>query len=365
MERQWMRQAIALAKKGEGFVNPNPLVGAVIVKDGAVVGQGYHQKYGGPHAEVNAVNSASCDLSGATVYVTLEPCSHYGKTPPCADLLIQRKVGRVVIGSMDPNPLVAGRGAQKLRDAGIAVETGFLRDECDALNRVFFHYITTKTPYVVLKTAMSLDGKIATAAGESKWITGEAARQDAQHLRHRLAGIMAGIHTVLADDPQLTCRLENGSNPARIIVDSHLRIPLSAQVLRQQAENQTILAAVEGADPKRQAALAALGAKVLLCKALDGRVDLRDLMEKLGELNIDSVLLEGGSTLNDSALRQGIVREAVVYIAPKLIGGAAAKTPVGGTGAARLADAARLTDMRCEKIGEDWKLTGCLRRKEE
>lgn len=365
MEQRWMRQAIALAQKGVGFVNPNPLVGAVIVKDGVVVGQGYHQRYGGPHAEVHAVRSANCDLTGATVYVTLEPCSHHGKTPPCADLLIEQKVGRVVIGSPDPNPLVAGRGAQKLRDAGITVETGFLQDECDAINRVFFHYITTKTPYVVLKTAMSLDGKIATATGESKWITGEVARQDVQHLRHRLAGIMVGINTVLQDDPQLTCRLENGANPTRIIVDSHLRIPLSAQVLRQQAENQTVIAAVAGADREKQAALERLGAKVLLCEARDGRVDLQDLMEKLGELKIDSILLEGGSTLNDSALRQGIVQEVIAYIAPKLIGGAAAKTPVGGAGIPCLADAALVTDLQCQQIGKDWKLTGYLRRKGE
>ncbi|MDD5952247.1 MAG: bifunctional diaminohydroxyphosphoribosylaminopyrimidine deaminase/5-amino-6-(5-phosphoribosylamino)uracil reductase RibD [Oscillospiraceae bacterium] len=360
MEQQWMRQAIALAKQGIGHVNPNPLVGAVIVKDGVVVGQGYHQQYGGPHAEVNAVRSANCDLTGATVYVTLEPCSHYGKTPPCADLLIAQKVGRVVIGSRDPNPLVAGRGIEKLRDAGIIVETDFLRSECDALNRVFFHYITTKTPYVVLKTAMSLDGKIATARGESKWITGEAARQDVQKLRHRLTGILVGIQTVLVDDPLLTCRLAGGRDPVRIIADSHLRIPLSARVLQNQQENPTILAATEDVDPQKQAELEAMGATVLRCRSFHGRVDLRDLMEKLGERKIDSILLEGGSALNDSALRQGIVQEVVTYIAPKLIGGDGAKTPVGGEGVACLADAPKVRSLFGEQIGEDWKLTGYL-----
>lgn len=361
MEQQFMRQAIALAKQGAGWTNPNPLVGAVIVKDGVVIGQGYHRKYGEPHAEVNAVRSAVQDITGATVYVTLEPCSHYGKTPPCADLLIEKKVGKVVIGSADPNPLVAGRGAQRLRDAGITVVENFLREECDAINRVFFHYITTKKPYVVMKTAMSLDGKIAAPNGESKWITGELARADVQQLRHRLAGIMAGIHTVLVDNPQLTCRLENGANPTRIIVDSHLRIPLTANVLQNQAENQTIIACTEGADAEKIAALEQLGAAVVLCKEQDGRVDLQDLMGKLGERKIDSILLEGGSTLNDSALRQNIVQEVITYIAPKLIGGAESKTPVGGAGVAHLSDAAILTDLQCEKIGDDWKLTGYLR----
>ena len=365
MDEQWMAEALALAKKGVGFVNPNPLVGAVIVKDGVLVGQGYHEQYGGPHAEVNAVRSAACDLAGATVYVTLEPCSHFGKTPPCADLLIQQKVGRVVIGSMDPNPLVAGRGVQKLRETGIQVETGCLRQACDDLNRVFFHYITTKTPYVVLKTAMSLDGKIATAAGESQWITGEAARQDVQQLRHRLSGILVGINTVLADDPQLTCRLENGRNPIRIIADSHLRIPLTAHVLENQGKNPTIIAAVEGADREKQAALEERGAKVLRCKEREGHVDLADLMARLGQLQIDSILLEGGSAVNDSALRQGIVQEVVAYIAPKLIGGAAAKTPVGGAGFARLADAVELTALQCAQIGADWKLTGYVQQPAE
>ena len=357
MEEKWMRRAIELAKQGAGFVSPNPLVGAVIVRDGVVLGEGYHQRYGGPHAEVNAVGSADCDLTGATVYVTLEPCSHHGKTPPCADLLIEKRVGRVVIGSDDPNPLVAGKGAEKLRAAGIRVETGFLKEECDALNPVFFHYITRSTPYVVLKTAMSLDGKIATRTGESQWITGEAARQDVQRLRHRLSGIMVGINTVLQDDPQLTCRLPGGANPTRIIVDSHLRTPLTARVLTDQVQNRTIIAALESCDSAKQRAIEATGALVLCCKERDGRVDLQDLMTQLGARQIDSILLEGGGTLNDSALRQNIVQKVIAYVAPKLIGGDDAKTPVGGLGFAHLADAVELTDLQCEQIGADWKLS--------
>lgn len=361
MDTVFMRRAIELAKKGAGFVNPNPLVGAVIVKDGEIVGEGYHQQYGGPHAEVGAIRSAKCDLTGATVYVTLEPCSHFGKTPPCADLLVQNKVARVVIGSDDPNPLVAGRGIQKLQDGGIAVTTHFLKDECDDLNRIFFHYITTKTPYVVLKTAMSLDGKIAAPSGESKWITGELARQDVQQLRHKLSGIMVGVNTVLADDPFLTCRLEGGLTPIRIIVDSHLRTPLAAHVLENQNKNQTIFAAIESCNPEKKEKLERMGARVLLCKEQDGRVDLRHLMEKLGALHMDSILLEGGSTLNDSALRAGIVQEVVAYIAPKLIGGAKSKTPVGGTGVSLLSEAVELHDVTAEQIGEDWKLTGLVK----
>ena len=358
----YMKKAIALAKRGEGHVSPNPMVGAVIVKDGQVLGQGYHQKYGGPHAEVNAVRDAGGkDLAGATVYVTLEPCSHYGKTPPCADLLIAQKVGRVVIGSDDPNPLVAGRGIQKLREHGIQADTHCLQKECDDLNRIFFHYITTKTPYVVLKTAMSLDGKIATAAGESRWITGENARADVQTLRHRLKGIMVGINTVLTDDPRLTCRREGGADPVRIIADSHLRTPLNANVLKDQEKNQTIIAALKDCDKKKKQALEDKGTLVLLCGERDGRLDLRDLMEQLGERKIDSILLEGGSTLNDAAVRQGIVKEVIAYIAPKLIGGKDAKTPVDGMGFQKLKDAVLLTDMRCEKIGEDLKITALVK----
>lgn len=360
-EEQYMRRAIALAKQGAGRVHPNPMVGAVLVKDGVIVGEGWHQQCGGPHAEVNAVRSAQCDLTGATAYVTLEPCSHYGRTPPCADLLIQQKVAKVVIGSDDPNPLVAGRGIQKLRDAGIEVVTQFLKDECDALNEIFFHYITNKTPYVVLKTAMSLDGKIATATGESQWITGEAARADVQTLRHRLTGIMVGIGTVLADDPRLTCRMEGGVDPIRIVVDSHLRTPLTANLLKEQDTNQTIFAALADCDPAKKAAMEQLGAKVLLCAEKDGHVDLADLMTQLGALQIDSILLEGGGTLNDAALRQGIVQEVVTYIAPKLIGGSAAKTPVDGVGITHLADAALLSDLQVERIGQDLKLTGKIR----
>ena len=236
-----------------------------------------------------------------------------------------------------------------------------LQKECDDLNRIFFHYITTKTPYVVLKTAMSLDGKTATATGESQWITGEDARADVQTLRHRLKGILVGIGTVLADDPRLTCRMEGGVDPVRIIADSHLRTPLNANVLKDQEKNQTIIAALKDCDKKKKQALEDKGALVLLCRERDGHLDLRDLMAQLGERKIDSILLEGGSTLNDAAVRQGIVKEVIAYIAPKIIGGKDAKTPVDGTGFQKLGDAVPLTDMRCENIGEDLKVTALVK----
>lgn len=365
MDQFYMRHALELARNGMGFVNPNPMVGAVAVRDGKIVGEGWHEQYGGPHAEVNMAASAGDTLEGATVYVTLEPCSHHGKTPPCADLLIRGKAARVVIGCLDPNPLVAGRGAERLRQAGIEVVTSVLEDECREINRVFLHYITHKTPYVVWKTGMSLDGKIATAAGESKWITGEQARQDAQMLRHWLRGILVGVNTVIADDPQLTCRLENGSNPVRIVADSWLRIPLEAKVLQNQRENQTIVATTEQSPPEKRDALTKLGAKVLVCGGRDGHVNLTDLMRQLGQANIDSLLLEGGAELSDAAFREGIVHRVVTYVAPKIIGGAGAKTPVGGQGFAQLSDAVRLTNMQAEPVGEDWKFTADVRREAE
>ena len=362
-DRQYMEQALCLAKKGEGFVSPNPMVGAVIVKDGRVIGSGYHRQYGGPHAEVNAVAEAKEDIAGATVYVTLEPCAHYGKTPPCADMLAEKKPARVVVGSLDPNPLVAGKGVQKLRDAGIPVTVGVLEAQCRELNRVFFHYIAAKRPYVVMKTAMTLDGKIATVTGESQWITGEESRRDAHYLRCKYTGIMVGVNTIVHDNARLTCRLEQGKNPVRIVVDSCLRIPLSANVLKEQESNQTILATTSQASPLAVQKLEALGARVLCCRSKDGRVDLGDLMDRLGELGIDSVLLEGGATLNDAALREGIVQEVVAYIAPKIIGGAQALTPVEGAGTARLQDAYQLERMRAEPVGQDIKLSAYIRQK--
>lgn len=336
-EEQFMKRAIELAKQGAGWTAPNPLVGAVVVKNGRVIGEGYHRKYGELHAERNALAACSEDPAGATLYVTLEPCCHYGKTPPCTEIIIEKKIAKVVIGSRDPNPKVAGKGARILREHGIEVVEDYMREACDALNPVFFHYITTKTPYVVLKFAMTLDGKIATRTGASKWITGEAARNHVHQLRGRYAGILAGIGTVLADDPMLNCRIDGAHQPLRIILDSHLRIPMGSRLVRSAKEypllivcNESIRDREEGAN--RIQKLEEAGAKVWTLPEKNGHPDLNVLMQRLGEEKIDSVLIEGGGTVNEAALKAHIVHHVYAYIAPKIFGGEDAKTPVEGSG---------------------------------
>ena len=351
-DQDYMRRAIALAKRGRGWTSPNPLVGAVIVKDGRIIGEGYHEKYGELHAERNAIASLTESAEGATIYVTLEPCCHYGKTPPCTEALIEHKLARVVIGSRDPNPKVSGKGAAMLREAGIVVEEDFLREECDRLNPIFFHYITTGTPYVIAKYAMTADGKIATKTGASKWITGEKSRELVQQMRHNYRGIMVGIGTVLADDPMLNVRFAGGRSPVRIICDSKLRIPEDSAIAKSTHEYDTIVACA-CAEPEKKKRLEALGIQVLEVPAADGSVDLKALMRVLGEQKIDSILLEGGGTLNDSMLRQGLVQEVKAFVAPKLFGGAGAKTPVEGVGADVPDQAVKLAVDRVTAVGED------------
>lgn len=360
-DQEYMLRAIQLAKKGEGWTNPNPMVGAVIVKDGRIIGEGYHKKCGELHAERNAIASLTESAEGATIYVTLEPCCHYGKTPPCTEAIIEQKIKKVVIGSRDPNPKVAGKGAQILRESGITVVQDFMREECDCLNPVFFHYITTKTPYVVMKYAMTLDGKIATKAGASKWITGEPARQEVQHMRHRYMGIMAGIGTVLADDPMLNVRVEGWKSPVRILCDSSLRIPLDSQIVRSAKEYRTIVAYAGREEneeitekiTKKIEQLHAKGVDTVCCPDEKGQIDLKKLMTYLGNEGIDSILLEGGGTLNDSALRAGIVKEVHCFIAPKLFGGKNSKTPVEGIGIGLPSEALKLKCTDICRIGED------------
>lgn len=336
-EEQFMKRAIELAKQGSGWTAPNPLVGAVVVKNGQVIGEGYHRKYGELHAERNALAACSEDPAGATLYVTLEPCCHYGKTPPCTEIIIEKKIAKVVIGSRDPNPKVAGKGARILREHGIEVVEDYMREACDALNPVFFHYITTKTPYVVLKFAMTLDGKIATRTGASKWITGEAARNHVHQLRGRYAGILAGIGTVLADDPMLNCRIDGANQPLRIILDSQLRIPMGSRLVRSAKEYPLLIVCNESNRDREEGAsriqkLEEAGAKVWTLPEKNGHPDLNVLMQRLGEEKIDSVLIEGGGTVNEAALKAHIVHHVYAYIAPKIFGGEDAKTPVEGSG---------------------------------
>ena len=357
-DQNYMLQAIQLAKQGEGWTNPNPMVGAVIVKNGRIIGKGYHKKCGELHAERNAIASLTESAEGATIYVTLEPCCHYGKTPPCTEAIIEQKIKRVVIGSRDPNPKVSGKGIKMLQEAGIEVIEDFMREECDRLNPVFFHYITTKTPYVVMKYAMTLDGKIATKTGESKWITGEAARAEVQHMRHRYMGIMAGIGTVLADDPMLNVRVEGWKSPIRILCDSGLRIPLDGQIVKSTGKYRTIVAYAdsENTEAKRKR-LHEMGVETICCPDENNQVDLKKLMKYLGEEGIDSILLEGGGTLNDSALRAGIVQEVQAFIAPKLFGGMNSKTPVEGIGVRFPSEAVKLKCTDICQIGEDIRIT--------
>ncbi|MCR5582676.1 MAG: bifunctional diaminohydroxyphosphoribosylaminopyrimidine deaminase/5-amino-6-(5-phosphoribosylamino)uracil reductase RibD [Eggerthellaceae bacterium] len=363
VDERFMAQAVELARSAAGWTNPNPLVGAVVVKAGRVIGAGCHERFGEAHAERNAL--AACvaageDPAGATVYVTLEPCSHTGHQPPCADALVDAGVSRVVIGSRDPNPLVSGRGVARLRAAGIQVDQDCLRSECDALNPAFFHYITRRRPYVVAKWAMTADGKIATSTGDARWVSGEESRADVHELRHRLASICVGVNTVLADDPLLTCRREGASRqPLRVIVDSNLRIPLESALVRTAREVPVLVAYAADPHGKREA-LEAAGVALACLPAADGRVDFAALLDYLGEREVDSMLLEGGATLLASAFAEGLVNEAIAYVAPKIVGGSDAKTPVASLGVELMANALPLGAPRVEVLGSDVKLTYCL-----
>ena len=350
-----MHRALVLARKGVGKTSPNPSVGCVIVKDGEIVGEGWHRMAGTPHAEVHALQAAEDLACGADVYVTLEPCSHHGKTPPCAEALISAGVARVFIGMTDPNPKVCGQGERLLQDAGITVQTGILEEECRLLNEYFIKHITTGLPFVISKSAMTMDGKIATAGGDSKWITSEEARRFAHTLRSEADAIMVGIGTVLADDPLLTARIPGSKDPLRIIVDSGLRIPLSANVLREGQPSRTIIATLCD-DPAKIAAIRERGADVLVCKARDCRVDLNDLIIRLGAMGILSILLEGGAELAGAMLRGGLIDKFCFFFAPKLVGGAGME-PFAGQGAASMADVVALKNITVREFGADLMIT--------
>ena len=352
-DEDYMAIALQLAKKGRGFTSPNPMVGAIIVKNGKIIGEGYHEKYGEFHAERSALNACTENPNGATMYVTLEPCCHYGKQPPCVDAIIKSGIRRVVIGSNDPNPLVSGKGMELLRKNRVIVTEHILQEECDQLNEVFFHYVQTKRPFVVLKYAMTMDGKLATRTGESKWVTGEIARHHVMMQRHDYRAIMVGIGTVLADDPLLTCRMDGGRNPIRIICDTELRTPLTSKIVTTARDITTIIATCSQ-DQSRASLYEEKGCQVLLVQRKNGHIDLEHLMDLLGQKQIDSVLLEGGGTLNWSALSCGIVQKVQSYIAPKLFGGQLAKTPIEGLGVASVNAAFRLKNSRILQLCEDF-----------
>ena len=352
-DEKYMRLAMQLAGNAIGRTSPNPLVGAVIVKDNRVVGCGWHRKAGTPHAEVHALNQAGELAQGADVYVTLEPCAHYGKTPPCAKALVEAKVKNVYGGLLDVNPKVAGKGFKILEDAGIHVEYGFLQDELRKQNEVFFKWIEHKKPFVVLKAAMTLDGKIATATGQSKWITNETSRAYGYKLRDIYDGIMVGINTVIEDNPMLTARVDGGKNPIRIVVDSSLKIDINANVVQDKSA-KIIIATTDKADKDKILKLQAQDVDVIVVdKDKNDKVDIEKLLDILGQQNICSILVEGGATLSGSFVAKKLVDKVYFFIAPKIVGGKEAKTPVAGTGILNLQEALALKDIQIEKLEED------------
>lgn len=357
-DEKYMRLAMQLAGNAIGRTSPNPLVGAVIVKDNRVVGCGWHRKAGTPHAEVHALNQAGELAQGADVYVTLEPCAHYGKTPPCAKALVEAKVKNVYGGLLDVNPKVAGKGFKILENAGIHVEYGFLQDELRKQNEVFFKWIEHKKPFIVLKAAMTLDGKIATAIGQSKWITNETSRAYGYKLRDIYDGIMVGINTVIEDNPMLTARVDGGKNPIRIVVDSSLKIDINANVVQDKSA-KTIVATTDKADKDKILKLQAQDVDVIVVdKDENDKVDIEKLLDILGQQNICSILVEGGATLSGSFVAKKLVDKVYFFIAPKIIGGKEAKTPVAGTGILNLQEALALKDIQIEKLEEDILIIG-------
>ncbi len=351
-DEQWMRRVLRLAEKGRGRTSPNPMVGAVLVKNGEMVGEGYHVKAGTDHAEIIALRRAGEKAKGATLYINLEPCTHYGKTPPCAPAVIEARVKRVVIGMKDPNPLVGGRGFESLRKAGVNAEAGILEKECRRLNEAFCKYILRKEPFVILKVAATLDGKIATREGDSKWVSGETSRHFVHRLRDQVDGVVVGIGTVLRDDPQLTARIKKGRDPYRIILDSRLRVPEDAQVVGNSS-SETIIATTELASRDKIERLEKKGVRILILSSKQGRVDLKNLLSRLGEMGMMSLLVEGGSQVNGSFLDEGLIDKILFFLSPKLIGDREALGIFGGSGKATLKEAISLNELRVRRTGED------------
>lgn len=350
----YMQRAFELSKGGAGYVSPNPLVGCVIVKDGAIVGEGYHRCYGGPHAEVEALRDAGWQAAGADVYVTLEPCSHTGLTPPCADALLQAGIRRVVAAIADPNPLVSGKGFNRLSNAGVEVCSGVGAAEAHRINEIFFHYIRTRRPFVTLKCAVTLDGKIATHTGASRWITGSQAREEVHRMRHAMDALLIGLGTAVADDPLLTTRLPEGGgvNPLRVVVDSRLKLPLTAQLATVTSDCQTLIATTQYASEVKQQQLIDRGVEILRLQAYDGQVDVEELLRILGERHITSILVEGGATLSATLLQRRLVNKLVMFVAPKIIGGDGLSV-MGACGVDAMDQAILLQRMTSRQVGDD------------
>ena len=366
-DERYMWMALDLARKAWGKTKPNPMVGAVLVKDGEVVGTGFHHRAGEPHAEIVALKQAGEKARGATLYTNLEPCSHFGRTPPCTEALIEAGIRKVVMATSDPNPLVAGNGAAKLKQAGIKVKSGVLEEKAKRLNEVFFKYIISGTPFVVVKTAMTMDGKIATSTGKSRWITGKKSRTFVHRLRSMCDGIMVGINTVLQDNPSLDVRLdgEGEPSPIRIIVDSQGRLPLDAAVVNTASQHKTILATTGSASEEKLAALRSRGVEVLVLPSQNGKVDLRALMLALGQQKITILLVEGGGTLNYSLLEQNLIDKLYCFVAPLLFGGKDAPTLMEGAGITEPDQAWAIENMEMKQLENDLLIIGYPVRRED
>lgn len=360
----WMRRALDLAARARGRTSPNPMVGAVLVKDGQLIGEGFHAYAGSDHAEVAALRDAGPAARGATLYVSLEPCSHYGRTPPCVEQILQAGIRRVVAACEDPNPAVSGKGIAALRAAGLSVDVGVLAEEAERLNEAFFTHVRTGRPFVTLKVAASLDGKIATRTGESRWITGESARRRVHQLRNEMDAVLVGIGTVLRDDPLLTTRLgiADQRDPIRVVVDNLARLPLRAKAVNRASTAPTILAVSQMAPRTKLEALEREGVQVIVVESSPRRVSLERLIEALGKRGILSVMIEGGAEINASALREGVVDKVLVFLAPILIGGKSTPTAVGGDGIESLTQAVRLRDVRIERFDGDILVEGYIQR---
>lgn len=358
----FMRMAVTLARKGLGRTGPNPPVGAVIVQSGVVVGRGYHRRAGEPHAEVIALAEAGDRARGATLYVTLEPCTHQGRTPPCCDALIRSGVRRVVVGARDPNPNVSGRGLELLAQHGLETQSGVEEAACAELIAAFRKHVTSGLPLVTLKLAASLDGRIATASGQSRWITGEAARRKVHQLRNEVDAVMVGAGTVIADDPLLTCRARGGRDPLRIIVDGRLRVPLTARVLTTGSAARTLIATTRR-DSRALAPFERTGARVTVLRGHRGVFPIRSLLALLGKEGIMSVMIEGGATLAAAALREGVVDRLICFFAPKIIGGDGLPM-IGALGIRKLTGALQVSDMTLSRVGKDWMIRATVKAKE-
>ncbi len=365
-DEDYMSMVLSLAKKGRGKTSPNPMVGAIVVRDRKVIGRGFHERPGLPHAEVLAMADAGSDVRGATLYTNLEPCVHTKKrTPPCTGEIIRRGIRRVVIGMIDPNPLVSGKGIEELKKGGVSVVAGVLKEKAERLNEAFSKYITRRCPFVILKIASSLDGKIATPAGKSKWITGDISRRYVHRLRSEVDAVMVGIGTILKDDPSLTSRVKNGRDPIRIVVDERLRIPTGSKVLSLDSPSKTYIATIDGASKVKIRKIEERGGIVLAVKEKNGLVDLSSLMDRLGEMEITSLLIEGGAEINASALAEGIVDKAIFFLAPKIIGGQRSLSSIGGGSPENLEEVIHVHDIRIKKMGADIMVEGYVTREKK